>query len=168
MKSKNVITLFTFNIFLGICLSASSFSRGMTNQSTPAYLSDKARILSAIQKFYATRDLTTEEGKIDYLLERIRNSKLAFIRNGMQTSGSDAAAFMRWKIGWYENRYHVKIKTAQDFVSLVTSGSKKTGKPYTIILGDGSRHNAQIIIQSELDALESCLKQACYETGKAA
>jgi hypothetical protein len=106
-----------------------------------------------------TRDLTTEEGKIDYLLERIRGSKLIFVRNKVEYVGPAAASFLHWKLDRWRSRHYAKITTAQEFVNLITRGSKVSGEPYSAILKDGTRHDLQNVLQNELDALEACLKQ---------
>ncbi|MBI1978334.1 MAG: DUF5329 family protein [Candidatus Omnitrophica bacterium] len=116
-------------------------------------------IPDVVRKFFATRDLTTEEGKIDYLLERIRKSDLVFIRNDVEYNGKSSSQFLRWKLGRMERRYKWKINSAKDFVEKITSGSRVSGEPYTVILKDGSQHNLQNILQNELNVLEFCLSQ---------
>ena len=132
---------------------------GFTSEGAPVCLTGQAGIPEAVQKFYLVRDLTAEETKIDYLLERLRTSNLTLIRNRVEYTGTEAAQFLRWKLDRFRTRHHMKIETAQDFISQITSGSKMSGEPYAVVLTDGSRHNLQYILQNELDALESCLKQ---------
>ncbi len=158
MRSINIISnLLILSFFFSFSAEAKLIN-GFTAEGAPVYLSDAPEIPKAVKKFQLTRELTTEEGKIDYILSRIRSSKIRFIRNGQETDGDAASQFIRWKIGWYEDHYHTKIKTLRDFVSKVTKGSEKTGKPYIIILPDGSRHNAQDVIQNEADKLEEILR----------
>ncbi len=156
-----------FLIFL-ICAGCASqpvaLLDGVTSEGAPICLEDRAGIPAVVQKFFATRDLSTEEGKIDYLLERIRNSELVFVRNGVEYLGSGAADFLRWKLNRIERRHHIKINTVQAFVSEVASGSRMSGEPYAVILRDGSRHQLQKLLQNELDMLESCLKQYAEKT----
>ena len=152
-----------FLVFLLFCFGCASqevpLLSGFTQEGTPVCLADRGDIPAIVQKFYKTRDLTTEEGKIDYLLERLRSSKLVFFRNRVEYNGASAAEFLRWKLDRFRARYHMKIETAQDFVSQIASGSKTSGQPYAVVLSDGSRHNLQYVLQNELNALESCLKQ---------
>jgi len=160
-------------IFLLFCLGCASeqsapLLSGYTREKAPVCLADQSGIPLAVKKFYATRDLTTEEGKIDYLLQRVRDSKLTFVRNRVEYSGSGAAEFLRWKLDRFKTRYHMKIETAQDFITQVASGSRTSGEPYAVVLNDGSRHNLENVLQNELNALESCLKQnALKEEGLA-
>lgn len=153
-----------FFIFLLFCLGCASeqsvpLLSGHAKEGAPVCLADQSAIPAIVKKFYATRDLTTEEGKIDYLLERLRDSKLTFIRNRVEYKGSEAAEFLRWKLNRLRTRYHMKIETAQDFIVKITSGSRVSGEPYVIVLSDGSRHNLENVLQNELNLLESCLKQ---------
>ena len=140
---------------------------GVSQEGTPICLANPTGIPAVVQRFFATRDLTTEEGKIDYLLDRVRHSDLLFIRNKVEYQGAGAADFLRWKLNRMEKRYHVKVKTAQDFISQVTGGSRTSGEPYTVVLSDGSRHNLQNVLQNELSVLESCLKQLSSQAEKA-
>ena len=152
--------LLCFVLFLAGCASQQApLLMGVSESGTAVCLEDQAVIPGFVQKFYETRDLTTEEGKIDYLIERVKSSDLTFIRNKVEYTGPAAASFLRWKLSRMESRHHVKIKTAEDFVSEVVSGSRITGEPYTVILKDGSRHNFQNVLQNELDVLESCLRR---------
>ncbi|MBI4372504.1 MAG: DUF5329 family protein [Candidatus Omnitrophica bacterium] len=132
---------------------------GVSEEGTPICLANPSGIPSIVQKFFATRDLTTEEGKIDYLLERLRSSRLTFYRNKVEYTGQSAAEFLRWKMNRWKSRYHTKIDMAQDFVVKIASSSKMSGQPYVVVLSDGSRHPLQSVLQNELDALEACLKE---------
>jgi len=131
---------------------------GQSLEGSPIYLNSRDNIPAAVKKFSNERDLTTEEGKIDYLFDRIKNSKLTFIRNKVEYDSDSAAKFIRWKLNRWRGKGS-KITTAQQFVSEVTSGSKMSGEPYTVILHDGTRHNLQPVLQNELNALEQCLQQ---------
>ena len=117
-----------------------------------------------VRRFFETRDLTTEEGKIDYLLDRIRKSDLTFVRNKVEYNGREATDFLRLKTNRLEHRNHIKIRTAQDFISQVASGSRMSGQPYAVVLKDRTRHNLQNVLQNELNALEFCLKQESAKT----
>ncbi len=160
---KKFLFAILFISLIGCASQGSALLDGKTLEGAPICLDNRDNIPAVVKKFFNTRDLTTEEGKIDYLLDRMRSSRLTFIRNGVEYASDDSASFMRWKL----NRVRSKtggVKTAQEFVSTIASGSKTSGKPYAIILPDGSRHNLQNILQNELDALEYCLKQYPTET----
>ena len=146
-------------LLVGCASEPIALLNGIAPSGEPVCLEDRANIPAFVEIFYATRDLTTEEGKIDYLFERVKNSHLTFIRNKVEYTGPQAAAFLRWKLGRMEKRHHIKINTAQDFVSEVVSGSRISGDPYTVILPDGSRQNFQFVLQNELDLLNECLKK---------
>src|SRR3990167_7997111 len=85
----------------------------VTGAGEKVCLADRASIPSIVDQFYATRDLTTEEGKIDYLIERVKTSDLTFVRNKVVYTGPQAAAFLRWKLGRMEKRHKIKVTTAQ-------------------------------------------------------
>ena len=133
--------------------------QGTTLQGDPVCLANPEGIPEIVRKFFATRDLTTEEGKIDYLLERVRKSDLIFIRNKVEHDGRSAAEFLRWKLNRLERRYGIEVKTAQGFITHVASGSRVSGEPYSVTLSDGTHYNLQDVLQNELSALEFCLKQ---------
>ena len=157
MKPTTIISNIVILSFFFGCVAEAKLMNGSDENGTAVYLSEPSDIPKAIKKFQLNRDLTTEEGKIDYILFRLRSSNLRFIRNGEETNGDNAAQFMRWKMGWYKDHHHTKIKTLQDFVSKVAKGSEKTGQPYVLILPDGSRHNAQYVLQNEANKLEELL-----------
>ena len=165
MKRKLFSTL-VLVILVGCASKGTPLLEGTNLQGNPVCLANPEGIPEIVRKFFATRDLTTEEGKIDYLLERVRKSDLIFIRNKVEHDGRSAAEFLRWKLNRLEKRYGIKVQAAQDFISQVASGSRISGEPYTVRLKDGTHHNLQKILQNELAALEFCLKQ--YEEPKEA
>jgi hypothetical protein len=147
--------------FAGCAAKNSSLTllTGVSQEGAPICLDDQAGIPAFVEQFYNRRDLTTNEGKIDYLLERLRNSELIFIRNRVEYTGSQASGFLRWKLDRWKTRHHIKINTVQEFVNQIAGGSKMSGEPYIVILKNKGRHNLKDILQNELDALEACLKQ---------
>lgn len=94
-----------------------------------------------------------ESIKVDYLLERLSDSGYAFIRNGEIFSGRRAAIHLKWK--FWKNRKH--LKTAYDFVYRCASGSKISGKPYKIDMGQRKRYPIRDVFVNELDVLEQKL-----------
>ena len=143
---------------IGCASNQQTLLTGKTLAGTPVCLDDRDNIPAFVKKFFNTRDLTTEEGKIDYLMERIRNSKLIFVRNKVEYDSASAATFLRWKLNRWKKK-GAKIDTAQEFVSTIASSSSMSGQPYAVVLLDGSRHDLKSVLQNELDALEYCLKQ---------
>ena|SRR3989338_102455 len=151
---KKFFTLFITALLLG-CAPVSPLKSGTDLLGKPVCLTDCQEIPGAIEKFKVTHDLLTEEDEIDYLFYRIRSSPNKFIRNGTEADSMAAAEFLRRKIRWYERRFGEKITTDEDFVSKVMKGSTATGKPYEIILPGGTKHNAQYVMQNELNFLKT-------------
>ncbi len=97
----------------------------------------------------------TEDAKIQYLIKRIRISKLGFERNGKKYSPGKAATFILWKKNLA--KWNSQVHSAQDLVDVVCSGSATSGQPYRVICDDGTQHNLQSVLQNELNALEEYL-----------
>ena len=57
----------------------------------------------------------------------------AFIRNDRSYDAATAAEFLRRK--W--RRHAAEVRSAEDFIDRVATGSSTTGRPYRIRLGDG-------------------------------
>ena len=91
-----------------------------------------------------------EKAKIEYLIERVRTSPYAFIRNGSEYTASQAAKHLGEK---YRVRKE-KIKTAEQFIQDVASRSSVSGQPYMIKLVDGTSYPTEEIFTNELDVLE--------------
>ena len=152
------VPIILISVLCGCASQQTALLTGRTAEGTPICLDSQDNIPAIVKKFFNTRDLTTEEGKIDYLMERLRSSKLKFIRNKVEYDSDSAASFLRWKLNRWQKK-GVKIKTAQDFVTIISSGSTMSGQPYAVVLQDGTHHNLQFILQNELNALDFCLKQ---------
>lgn len=76
-----------------------------------------------------------EGEKIDYLLSELENSPLKFIRNGDEHSGKEAAGHLRAKLQYAGDR----VKTVEDFITLVATKSSYSGEPYFVKLGNGQK-----------------------------
>ncbi len=152
-KSRFLILLAL--IISGCASTGSTFEAGLDSGGQPVCLTDCAQIPSAIAKYTKAHDLTTEEDEIDYLFYRIRFSNDKFIRNGLEVDSASAADYLRWKMGWFEKHHGKKIDDDEKLVAWVMKGSETTGKPYVVILPDGSKHNMQFIMQNELNNLEA-------------
>ena len=133
---------------------------GMSLAGDPVCFGDRQAIPSFFERFYATRDLTTDEGKIEYLLHRISRSKLVFIRNGVEYSSSSSAEFLRWKLDRLRKRHKIKVERVEDFISEVTAGSRMSGEPYAVVIPGSGRHKLQSVLENELEVLNMCLKEA--------
>ncbi|HYR46642.1 MAG TPA: DUF5329 family protein [Thermoanaerobaculia bacterium] len=75
----------------------------------------------------ATRP-AAEQGKIDWLLKEIGNSRATFIRNGKEYDAARAVDHLKFKLLWAGRR----VQTARQFIVGVASHSQETGKPYEI------------------------------------
>ena len=69
-----------------------------------------------------------EQTKIDRLLEEVRSSPAAFVRNDKEYDGAAAAAHLTRKLFFAGGR----VKTARDFVLELASRSSQSGRPYLI------------------------------------
>lgn len=130
---------------------ASSFDDAMDAGGERVCLTDCDEIQAAMDKFSETRSLKSEKDELEFMLYRIRSSGLRFDRNGQVYDSKDATSFLRWKIGWYASKHHEMIKTDEDFVEKILKGSEKTGEPYSLIMKDGKRYNAQSVMKHELN-----------------
>ncbi|HLD56551.1 MAG TPA: DUF5329 family protein [Candidatus Omnitrophota bacterium] len=156
MKQTGFVILIL--ILSGCALTQKSSLKDLSKHCSPACLSAAEEIPAIVRVFLETRDLTTEEGKIDYLIARVKDSNLIFIRNKVRYTGTQAAQFLRWKLNRWRTRYHMKIESAQDFVSVVTSGSRTSGKPYKVVFDDGTHYDLELVLQSELNALNTSIR----------
>jgi len=130
----------------------SSLLSGTDTTGNKIYFSGtKDQILRSLKNYSKTYDISTLEGKIDYLLNRLRTTKFKLERNGSPYSPDEAVQFLRWKIG--RPRWQGKVNSAEDFVTVICSGSVTSGKPYVVILEDGNRHDMKFLFQNELDLL---------------
>ena len=73
------------------------------------------------------------KSEIDELISYVGTSGVAFIRNGTEYSGAEAAKHLRDKLARAGNR----VKTTEDFITGVASKSYITGKPYLVKFADG-------------------------------
>ena len=70
----------------------------------------------------------SEEEKINYLVGAIGSSDVTFIRNGSEHAAPQAQAHLQGKLKAAGD----KVKTAEDFITLLASKSSQTGKPYLV------------------------------------
>ncbi len=72
---------------------------------------------------------------IEYLIASVAESDLTFVRNGKRYDGPKAAEHMRKKYDYFDD----DIASAEDFIRLAATRSLMSGKPYFVILTDGTR-----------------------------
>ena len=130
---------------------------GINDRGEKVYLSEKREIPDAIAAFAKSQDLESEEGRINYLLQRVRNSKLTYIRNNECYTNAEAAEFLRWKM--HRPRWEPLVHTARDFVIIVSGGSMTSGLPYHAVFSATEHRELKAILINELDFLEEFLKE---------
>lgn len=87
-------------------------------------------ILSFYQGASADAAIDSEpQAAIEYLLARVTNSELEFIRNGKTYLGPEAAKHMRRKYEHYANR----IQSPEDFIELAGTKSILSGQKYLVL-----------------------------------
>ncbi len=92
----------------------------------------------------------TQVQRIEQLISSLAGLKNAkFIRNGSMHDVTEAVSHMRRKWRWKRSQ----IKTAEDFIRIVGTGSSMTGKPYQIEFEDGRRMNSADWFRRQLKKL---------------
>jgi len=91
-----------------------------------------------------------EQEKIDWLLSEIERSDAAFLRNGAEYDGRNAASHLKTKRFWAGKR----VQTARDFILGVCSHSEASGKPYEIRFKDDTQRLLEKWLSERLDAFE--------------
>lgn len=94
--------------------------------------------------------------KVEYLLERITRSTCIFVRNRENHKGRVAVMHMRWKY----NKYQAEVETAEDFVTKIANGSRKTNETYRIKMADGQIYKSKDVLMNELEFLNKALDEA--------
>ena len=88
-----------------------------------------------------------EERQIEALIARVAGmTDAAFIRNDRSYDAATAAEFLRRK--W--RRHAAEVRSAEDFIDRVATGSSTTGAPYRIRLGDGRELPCATVLREEL------------------
>lgn len=88
-----------------------------------------------------------EERQIEALIARVAGmTDAAFIRNDRSYDAATAAEFLRRK--W--RRHAAEVRSAEDFIDRVATGSSTTGLPYRIRLGDGRELPCATVLREEL------------------
>jgi hypothetical protein len=89
---------------------------------------------AAARAVAAPAPVLTERAKIDAMIASVEQLQGAvFIRNGTEHDSAKAAAHLRRKLGAAGKR----VKTADQFITYLATGSSMTGKPYRIRFADG-------------------------------
>jgi len=120
--------------------------------STAAHAAAPApRAQAASQPAAPARQLS-EAQKIQALIASVEQLDGAvFIRNGTEHDAAKAAAHLRRKLGYAGKR----VKTAEQFIDHLATGSSMTGKPYRIRFKDGQSVDSAVYFREQLRRLES-------------
>src|SRR4249919_2714273 len=107
----------------------------------------------------------TEAAKIQALISSIEQLKGAvFIRNGTEYDGAKAAAHLRKKLDYAGSR----VKTAEQFIDVLATGSSMSGKPYKIRFADGHSVDSAVYFREQLKRLEEPAPKTAPAATKAA
>ena len=99
----------------------------------------------------AVPTVLSEAQKIQMLIHNIQVMKDArFVRNGSDYDGAAAADHLRTKLNYAGSR----IKTAQDFITYLATGSSMSGKPYLIRYSDGREVESAAYFHTMLAKIE--------------
>jgi hypothetical protein len=92
----------------------------------------------------------SEAAKIDALIRAVEaHSELRFLRNDVEYSASEAALHLRMKLAIAGSQ----IKTVDDFIEHLATGSSVTGKPYLVRFIDGKLVPSAEFLRGELKRL---------------
>lgn len=115
----------------------------------PAFTFDASRAFQrALQAGPGSWDL--ERARIDYLFEQVSKSPYQFIRNESRYTGRRAEVHLRWK--YFRNRG--RVKTAEEFINVVASRSKRTGLEYQVEFPGKRRYPLRTLLLRELGWLD--------------
>lgn len=92
----------------------------------------------------------SEKEKIDFLLKSIEDSKSTFIRNGSEHAAGDARKHLEFKLSKAGDR----VKTVEDFISLIATKSYLSGEKYYMKLPDGTKIESAVWLREKLKALK--------------
>lgn len=96
-----------------------------------------------------------EKKKIEFLISSVESLKGAkYVRNGEEYDGKKAAEHLRIKL----EKVGGRVKTAEDFITLIASKSYMTGKPYMILFPDGKTVEAEKFLREKLKEFNSTNK----------
>jgi hypothetical protein len=88
-----------------------------------------------------------ENAAIDHLITYVRDSNLAFIRNGQSYNAVQAADHIASKYAYVKDR----IATADQFIDNIASKSSFSGRPYLVCDAEGTEKPVGPWLHAELD-----------------
>jgi len=92
--------------------------------------------------------LADTASEIKHLLDYVKKTECTYIRNGSEHNGMDAAAHIKKKYDYFNNKG--KIKTAEDFIRLSATKSTMSGRKYMISCPDQAKVESGKWLQAEL------------------
>lgn len=84
--------------------------------------------------------------QITHLLDFVRTSLCAFVRNGTAYDGAEAVVHIRKKYDYFKD----KITTADDFIDLAATKSEMSGQPYMVRCPEQEAAPAAAWLRTEL------------------
>jgi hypothetical protein len=118
----------------------------------PAHAAPTGASRAAASAPAAPAPALSERAKIDALIASVEQLRGAvFIRNGTEHDSAKAAAHLRRKLGAAGKR----VRTADQFITYLATGSSLTGKPYRIRFADGHSVESAQYFREQLKRLES-------------
>lgn len=99
-------------------------------------------------------DQKIEDAKINFLLNKVKNSKATFMRNGSEHTCEEAADHLETKMkrgrrtfAFFGSLKPIKVET---FIDKIASQSSMSGKPYKMRLPDGKILNTKDWLYEQL------------------
>src|SRR2546423_15579406 len=89
---------------------------------------------------------TSAQAEVARLIAYVDQSTCTFIRNGSKGDSHAAAAHLRQKYRYAQNR----VETAEQFIDYLASGSSLTGKPYLVECPGQQRERSRDWLRKEL------------------
>ena len=86
------------------------------------------------------------QDEIDHLIAYVERSHCRFVRNGVSTDSTAAAAHLRRKYRYAKGR----ITSADEFIDHVASSSSMTGKPYLVQCQEQPAEESRLWLHKEL------------------
>lgn len=107
-----------------------------------------AAILVAMASSISARgDISdADRHEVIHLLEFIRTSECAIVRNGQRHDGESAYSHVMKKYEYFED----EIETPEDFIAYSASKSTISGEPYLVFCGNEQERRAQEWLLEEL------------------
>jgi hypothetical protein len=101
----------------------------------------------------ASQTTPAARAEIDRLLDRLAASGCQFERNGAWHEATEARAHLLRKLAYVEGK--VVVRSAEQFIAQVASGSSTTGTDYAVRCGKGQPIASRAWLTIELTALRS-------------